>query len=123
MATPDIQAQAQTILSELETRLRIKGRSLPHAARKAKHLLPRQVYRDIGAVADAAKVAGHPKLAVTQNSAKALDAAQRVLAHLQAIDPADRRKGAILGWLGGVSFNLIVLFVLLLVVLIWRGFL
>lgn len=113
-------ADVKALMAE---KLGMKGRSLPQAVRKYNHRLPRGLRRDAVRLAEASHLAGHPKLALTLDNAALEAAADRLLTHLKAIDLKDRRKGAILGLLGALSFNLIVVFVLLLVVLIWRGFL
>ena len=46
-----------------------------------------------------------------------------LITHLEGIDRGERRKSAILAWLGTVAFGLIMLFVAVIVVLVWRGFL
>jgi hypothetical protein len=54
---------------------------------------------------------------------KKIDKAERELKlALEAIDPADRRKGMVLSILGSVAFSLIVVFAALMIVLRWRGF-
>jgi len=96
----------------------------PLAARvqAAGRLLPRGVRRDIYLVIQAAAAAGHPRLRLGFDAAKVSEAYGRAEAHLRAINVADRRKGRVLSVLGSMAFNLLAVFVLLVVVLVWRSF-
>ena len=62
------------------------------------------------------------RLAVTLDLKRPSEAAERVIAHLRAIDVADRRKGLILSILGSMAFSVLVVLALLVIVLVWRGF-
>ena len=64
----------------------------------------------------------HPRLSMTLDEEKLGRSAADLRDYLEAIDVADRRKGWWLGMLGGLAFNMILFFVLLLAVLRWRGF-
>ncbi|WP_146188633.1 hypothetical protein [Pseudoprimorskyibacter insulae] len=107
----------------LEKKFGARRGTLERRVRKAGRRLPASVRRDLAEVAKTAKLAENPKLARQIDPAKMTAAYDRALKHLNAIDVADRRKGAILGALGVTSFNLIVVFAVLIVLLIWRGFL
>ncbi len=91
--------------------------------RKAGRLLPRWVRRAVLQVAEAqAALEGPPKLAVRIDQPGVERAFRNAERWLQEVDAADRRRGAILGMLGAMVFNLLVLAVLLLILLMWRGF-
>jgi len=111
------------VLSELRAKLGVRGKDLATALSKARHRLPRRIY-NLGQVLVAAEpLAGHPKLGLTLDQTALTAAAEEINAHLAAIDLAERRKSWWLGILGGLSFNLILMVVLLIVVLRWRGIL
>ncbi|MEC3862462.1 hypothetical protein VK792_14310 [Mesobacterium sp. TK19101] len=95
---------------------------LARRAAKAGRRLPRSVRNDIALVAETAQTAGNPKLALQMPDKKVARAFERAEAHLSAIDVKDRRKDQVLKTLGVLSFNLIVLFIALIVLLRWRGF-
>jgi predicted tellurium resistance membrane protein TerC len=57
------------------------------------------------------------------DDAKAVKARDLLVAHLKSIDPKERRKTRVLGILGVISFNLIIVFVALMAYLLWRGYL
>ncbi len=67
--------------------------------------------------------AGHPKLMHMVDAAQLEMQFAALTEYLSAIDVADRRKGLILSILGSVSFNLLAVFIALMVWLVWRGYL
>lgn len=115
--------QIQTILALLREKLGVRGADLGVALNRARNRLPRRIYRQAIALVQAAPLAAHPKLCQTLDHAALAAAATEVQTHLDAISVADRRKGWLLGMLGGLSFNLILALALLIAVLVWRGFL
>lgn len=90
--------------------------------RKVGRRVPSKVRSDLKALSELWRLAQNPKLGRQLDPARFDALYQRVKLHLDAVDAADRRKGAILGALGGLAFNLIALFVVVLAVLLWRGF-
>lgn len=124
MAGPqDTEAHIERTSELLREKHGAGGRSLKRALGKARHRLPRRVYRQGLVLARAQGMAHHPKLRLTLDHVTLDKAAREVQNHLTAIDLADRRKGWFLGMLGGLSFNLILATALLIGFLIWRGFL
>lgn len=109
--------------AQLKERLGVGGADLMVALGRARHRLPRRVYRQGLLLARAEPLAGHPKLRLTLDAPALIVAAAEVSRHLETIDLADRRKGWWLGMLGGLSFNLILTVIVLVAVLVWRGFL
>lgn len=118
-----IRADIDQSLALLRAKLGIRAKTADQTLIKARRLLPGGPYAALKSLADAEPFLDHPKLRLTLDTEALKRAARDVQAHLEAIDAADRRKGWWLGMLGGLSFNLIAMFVLLLVVLVWRGFL
>lgn len=109
------------IVAQLRAKLGVRGKDLGTALDKARHRLPRRIYRQAMTLVEAEPLAGHPKLRLTLDGPALASAAAEVSAHLEAIDLVDRRKGWLLGALGGLSFNLILLGALLVGFLVWRG--
>lgn len=120
---PGISDQIAHVSGLLQARLGVKGRSFGEALRRGRHLLPRNVRKAAKHLAEAEPLAGHPKLRLTLDQVGLSRSASVVRDHLEAIDLADRRKGAVLSMLGAISFNLLAVFALLIVVLVWRGYL
>ncbi|MBK0328521.1 hypothetical protein I5535_14625 [Rhodobacteraceae bacterium F11138] len=120
---PDIQTQIAHGLGLLRDKLGIHATGLRAALPRARRQLPRRVGKDLKLLADAEPLLAHPKLRQTVDRASLSAAAGALTRHLEGIDKADRRKGWWLGMLGGLAFNLLAFSVLLIVVLIWRGYL
>lgn len=117
---PEQSAHLQTLLRE---KLRVKGKTLQVQVDKAGRRLPRKVRAAVLEVDRAQAVSAHPKLARQVNMPGITLAYRRAVAHLEAIDPAERRKDAILSLLASLAFNLLAVFALVLIFLVWRGFL
>ncbi|MDP5217770.1 hypothetical protein Q5Y75_11110 [Ruegeria sp. 2205SS24-7] len=113
---------AQTI-AMLRAKLGVRGKTLAAALRRARHRLPKHIYKQALLLAQVEDRAAHPKLRLTLDSPKLADAAEKVQTHLDAISLTERRKGWLLGMLGGLVFNLLLLAVLLLLFLLWQGLL
>lgn len=118
---PEIQNQIADTIQLLRQKLGVRDKTLTASARRAKRRLPRRVYKQALVLAAAEPMVDHPKLRLVLDMPKLTKAADEVQAHLRAIDLADRRWGWFLGLLGSLSFNLIVLTVLSLIFLYWRG--
>lgn len=115
------QARIEKLEAELQAKLGVRGHTLKKRLARAGRRLPKRVRRAGQVITEAEAVATHPKLARLRDD-KAIDAAFReVSAHLQTIDPADRRKGMILGILGSSVFNLILLAAAVIALLYWQG--
>jgi hypothetical protein len=118
-----IQTEIAQSLALMRDKLGIRGKSVHQTLSKAQRLLPATTYGALRSLAEAEPILHHPKLSLTLDADALTQAARDVQTHLEGIDTADRRKGWWLGMLGGLSFNLIAFAVLLVVVLVWRGFL
>lgn len=69
--------------------------------------MPRRLHRAGRLIVDARSKLDHPKTARIIDYASVSRAFSDFEEFLADIDPADRRKGAILGWLGALVFNLL----------------
>ncbi|MFS4582953.1 hypothetical protein [Phaeobacter sp. C3_T13_0] len=110
--------QVQDLLKDREH----AGGDLAAALKRARRRLPRRIYRQGMLLADAQPLLAHPKLCLTLDQGPLQRAAREVIKHLKAIDLADRRRGRVLDVFGSMAFSLIIVAVLLIVVLRWRGF-
>ncbi len=116
-----LQGRANRLETLMQEKLGVRGKTLAKRLARAGRRLPRRVQRAGRVITDAQAAAGHPKLARLHDP-KALDAAfSEITAHLRQIDPADRRKGVVLGVAGGLVFNLILLFAAIAALLYWQG--
>lgn len=121
MSGETIQIQVDEVRALMETRLRVRGKTLDQQVRKAGRLLPRAERREAVYLAQAATVMQHPKLSRMVDASKAARAHARLTTFLKSVDPKDRAKGRLLAWLGSVSFAAIVIFVVTVTVLVQRG--
>ncbi|WP_068109758.1 hypothetical protein [Tropicimonas marinistellae] len=120
----------QTALSETNAALAVLMREklgvggedqLEVKLRRAGRLLPRAVRKDANYLVEMEKLAQHPKLS-RQIDGERLNRAQAHLRnHLDTIDPADRRKGRILGIVAPLAFNLLLIAAALIVWMAWSG--
>ncbi|MDP2580773.1 hypothetical protein Q8W37_12600 [Shimia thalassica] len=118
----DIRKRNAALCLLAQEKFSVKPKSLSSAMRKIGRRLPKRAHESAKILAEAEAQAGHPKLAMMMDQKK-IDKAERELKlALEAIDPADRRKGMVLSILGSVAFSLIVVFAALMIVLRWRGF-
>ncbi|AUQ62164.1 hypothetical protein [Phaeobacter inhibens] len=120
MANPllsDIE-QVQDLLKDREQ----AGGDLASALKHARRRLPRRIYRQGMRLAEAQHFLAHPKLRLTVEHDPLQRAAREVIKHLKSIDLADRRRGRLLDIVATIAFSLIVVAILLVVVLRWRGF-
>lgn len=116
-----VEEQIARTVALLRAKLGVRGKTLAAALRRARHRMPRRIYRQAMKLAQVEDRASHPKLRLTLDGAALAGAARDVQAHLEAIDRADRRKGWWLGMLGGLAFNILLFGVLLLLFLLWQG--
>lgn len=117
----DIDTKVKRLLALLKEKFRIDTEDLSAGLKKAGRRLPRAIHKAGAVVVDAQVRVGHPKLARLADGDAVQRAFARVETYLDAVDVKDRRKGAILGVLGVIAFNLIVVFVIFMAVLYWRG--
>jgi hypothetical protein len=123
MTGDSVNKYADEVQSLIEERLRIKGRTLEKALSRAGRSLPKWAHREGRYLAQASQLMSHPKLRLMIDENKAVKARDMLVAHLKTIDPSERRKTRVLGVLGVISFNLILVFAALMVFLLWRGYL
>ncbi|WP_246139395.1 hypothetical protein [Falsiphaeobacter marinintestinus] len=114
--------QIETTRALMRQKLGGGGATLKDALRKRGSRLPRRVRSQINELAEAETFATHPRLRFTLDATALTKAATGAQDHLNAIDLSDRRKGWWLGMLGGLAFNFLLATTLLIIVLIWRGY-
>lgn len=112
-------------VADLEALMQVKlggrDKTLSARFRRAGRSLPARIQRAGRVISEAQKAAANPKLARLQNSRTLANAFAEVTTYLETVDPADRRKGKVLGILGGLVFNLLLLVGAVLALLHWQG--
>lgn len=122
MSAAPIQTYADEVKRLIEERLRVKAHTLEKALSRSGRLLPKWAQREGSYLVHAQHYMGHPKLRLMIDDAKVQKAHAALVAHLKTIDPSERRTTRILGILGVVSFNLILVVAGLIGYLMWRGY-
>ncbi|MEL6682186.1 MAG: hypothetical protein AAFQ09_06015 [Pseudomonadota bacterium] len=118
----DIDDQVATLQSLLDEKLGVRGRTLAVQVRKAGRLLPRHVRRDATYIATSVALSENPKLSRMVDQARLQKAHSNVTAYLTTINVTERRVTAGLNLAASIVFALLVTGVLVLVVLVQRGF-
>jgi hypothetical protein len=114
--------QVDAACGALQARLGARGRSLAARLKRAGRRLPKEARAAGAQIVAAQQMAAHPRLARLVADDRTDAAFATLTAHLKGIDPADRRKGAVLSLAGAVVFDLLVVAALVIAVLVWRGF-
>lgn len=122
MDSKDLARKTAQLNALLEQKLALRKGTLGQRADRAGRRLPGWVRRNLHQLDRAQTMAGHPKMA-RMLDADDLDRAYLSAAdHLKTIDPRERRKDRLLGILGSLAFNILLLAALLFAVLRWQGF-
>ena len=117
------QARTDAIGAALQKKFGLKPAPFPQLVARARRGLPRHVWQRAQTLAEAHEKAANPRLGRTLDFEALQKAAALVDAHLKALDVADERRTRRLSLAAGLSFNMLVVFALLIAVLLWRDFL
>ena len=117
-----MQKMTGQISALLENKLRIRGKSLAVQLRKAGRRLPRAVRRDARYIIQSADLTDNPKLARMVDAKKLKRAHANVVRHLETVDLSAQRRTALLNLIASIAFAILMTFILVLFVLIQRGF-
>ncbi len=119
----EYERQVAELSKDLQSKLKLRKAPFATLVARSRTRVPRKVYKSALALAEVEQIATNPKLGRTLDFAALSKAARVVSDHLDGIDLSDERKGKVLSALGSVSINLIAVAVLLIAVLMWRGYL
>ncbi len=122
MSAVTIQQMADRVAGLMEERLRVRGAGLTEKLRKGGRLLPRKVRAQAQVLAQAATLAQNPKLLMQLDQSSVAVAYDVCVKHLGKVDAWDRRKGAIFAVAASIAGSVLVVGLLVLAVLRWRGF-
>ncbi len=114
--------QIADLSTRLQAKLNLRPAPFGKLVAKAKRHLPRRVYQNALTLVEAQPVAQHPKLSRTLDYPELTKSVAIVASHLDAIDLADARTTRRLNLLGRLVMNLISVVILVIAVLMWRGF-
>lgn len=112
---------ADRVAALLEERMKIRGRSLSAKVRKAGRRLPRKVRLAATYLGEAREMAQNPKLLVRVDQAEVARAFDICMRHLGQQTPGGSRKSVWIGAAASVGFALLVVILMVLGVIYWRG--
>ncbi|MCD1627097.1 hypothetical protein K7H22_13935 [Seohaeicola saemankumensis] len=121
MTQDEVSEKSQAICTLFADKLSLSRGSLEQRLRRAGRRLPARIREQARVITEAEMLAANPKLARRVDPDKLERAFAEVRRHLLQIDPADRRRGAVLGVLGGLAFNLLLFAALAFAGLRWQG--
>lgn len=116
----DVKGEAEALARSIEDRLGIGGNGLEAKLRRGGRRLPRPVREAARQLVQAEEMSAVPKLAPQIDAARIEAACAQAERALAAMDPAERRKTAAIGWLAQNAFNFLAIAALLAAVVIWR---
>jgi hypothetical protein len=122
MSATDLHQMAGRVAELFEARLNVGGKTLADKLRRGGKRLPRNVRREAAYLAQAAEQAKVPKLMVQIDHARTADAYDACLRYLKPIGAGERRRALAMQVLTGIGAAVFVTGVLVLLVLIWRGY-
>jgi hypothetical protein len=116
-----ISARSDELCALLADKLSLKKGTLAQRIRRAGRRLPARIRDQAQIVAGAEAMAAHPKLALRIDHAEVDRAFEEVRDHLRKVDPSDRRRGALLGAVAALAFNILLFMALILAFLRWQN--
>lgn len=108
--------------SILSRQLGLSSGPLALRAVRSRRILPKEVRRDLMAVAQAQHLSGHPKIARQIDRREVRNAYRRAIGFLRGPGMDDIRRGRRLNAAGALAGNLLTVFALVFLVLWWRNF-
>lgn len=123
MGAVSIQQMAERISILLTERMQVKGRTLDEKLAYAARRLPRKVRKAASEVATAVEHSYNPKLLLQIDMEQLATNYDICVKYLNGLNKGYRMRGILLGLSTSILFSLLAVVVLLLGVLMWRGFL
>lgn len=121
MSAVTITQMADRVSALLEQRLGARGRTLADKLRRAGRRLPRRVREAASLLAEAQEMAQNPKLLVRVDETRVAEAFDICVRHLNGVNRSESRKTAILGAAASAAFGILVVMLLVVAVIYWRG--
>jgi hypothetical protein len=118
-----VQQMADRVAALMEERLRVRGRGLRDKLRNGGRRLPYRVRKEAEYLAEVAFLAQNPKVQTMLDDARIAAAYDTCMRHLNGVRATGRVAGFLLGLVGSVVFQVIVVVALALAFAAWRGLL
>lgn len=123
MSMVAIQQMADRVAQLLQEKLKLGGSDLQAKLRRGKRLLPRKVRDAAERLATAAEKSRNPKLMGQVDMGQVADAYDLCVRHLASIDPAERRRGTLVGMVESVRIGVLLFGAVVGGIMIWLGYL
>ncbi|HGG64472.1 MAG TPA: hypothetical protein ENK34_07850 [Rhodobacteraceae bacterium] len=120
--TETIHDMAEEVSALMKERLSIRGRDLAAKLRHTGRMMPKRLKREAAYLAEAAQLSENPRLLKMIDMARVEAAHRDCLEFLKKVDVADRRKGVVLGILASLAMTFLMVSTLVIIVLVWRGY-
>ncbi|MCX7567015.1 hypothetical protein OS189_11745 [Sulfitobacter sp. F26169L] len=118
----DMAAKSRKLRGLMQQKLNVRGRDLRQSLRRAGRRLPRAVRKRGAELMRAEMLAQNPKTARQVDAAQVEAAYEQMRKYLESLDENEMRKARFLSMAGAVAANLILVAVLFIVWLWWRGY-
>jgi hypothetical protein len=122
MSAISIQQMADRVAALMEERLGTRGTGLDTKLRRAGRNLPRRVRAAGAELAQAAAMAQNPKLLLQIDHDATARAYDICVKHLSAISARGRRMDGLMAVVTSIGLSVLVVALILIAVLRWRGF-
>jgi hypothetical protein len=106
---------------KLRTRLGARGRTLTQRLKRAGRALPKPARQAGWRLVELEKLLANPRLRRLVSRPELDTALADLNVHLDKVNPSERRKDRLLGFVGSAVGNLLLLGVLVIILLRWRG--
>lgn len=123
MSGVSVQQMAGRVAELMEARLRVRGQDLSEKLRRGGRFLPRKVRREAEYLARSAREAAVPRLQMQLDHERIADAYDACVRYLKPLGASARRKAMLLDVITGFATGIFVTAVLVICLLVWRGFL
>ena len=117
-----IHDMAEEVSALMKERLSIRGHDLAAKLRHTGRMMPKRLKREAAYLAEAVQLSENPRLQKMIDMERAEAGYRDCLEFLQNVDAADRRKGVALGILASLAMTFLVVSTLVIIVLVWRGY-
>ena len=118
----DIARRIAAVQALLTAKFGVRQAPLSRMMAKVGRRLPRRLHRQAAVISEAQQQAGHPKLARQVDHVRVGQALDELMAHLKAIDLAERRKERLLNMAALIAFYILVTFAAFVTWLWWTGY-
>lgn len=118
----DMAAKSRKLRGLMQQKLDVRGRDLAQSFRRAGRRLPKRVRKHFAALIRAEMLAHNPKTARQVDEVTVEQAYEVVRSYLAALDVVELRKMQILSLSGAIIANLVLVAVLFVGWLWWRGY-